>query len=164
MSMTSRPSVGKSSKTPSEDEERTCARMNSTTPSRTSWRPPGKFPGGSIPVEAGRSRLTPTRFSGGGTSTSSASSRGGPNGSFGIASTKGPGRRSSASTPPTATVAWEKLSPRGRAILRQIAVPLSLGYSPAEISATLGISSSYVSGLLAELQGELDGTLALPRC
>jgi DNA-binding CsgD family transcriptional regulator len=54
-------------------------------------------------------------------------------------------------------VDWEKLSPRGRAILRQIAVPLSMGYSTAEVSATLGISTSYVNGLLVELQGELEG-------
>jgi DNA-binding transcriptional regulator LsrR (DeoR family) len=52
-------------------------------------------------------------------------------------------------------VSFENLSERGAAVARQIAVPLSLGYSRAEVSATLGISISYVNRLLAELRDEL---------
>jgi hypothetical protein len=49
---------------------------------------------------------------------------------------------------------WTNLSERGEAILRQIEAPILLGFSPADVSATLGISRSCVSALRAELHDE----------
>src|SRR5918995_2545232 len=51
---------------------------------------------------------------------------------------------STASTPTTRDVDWTRLSPRGGAIMRTIVIPLSVGYSTAEIASTLGTSSSWV--------------------
>jgi hypothetical protein len=59
-------------------------------------------------------------------------------------------------TTTASTVNWATLSPRARATLRQVEVPISLlGYSPAEVSATLGISISSVNALRAALRDEL---------
>jgi DNA-binding Lrp family transcriptional regulator len=48
------------------------------------------------------------------------------------------------------------LSPRGQAILRQIATPISAGYSPREVASALGTSPNWVSRRLDELRDELE--------
>jgi DNA-directed RNA polymerase specialized sigma24 family protein len=50
---------------------------------------------------------------------------------------------------------WERLSPHGQAILRQIAIPISVGYSEAEVASELGTSTRWVSNRLVELREEL---------
>jgi hypothetical protein len=52
-------------------------------------------------------------------------------------------------------VNWAALPPRGQAILRVIATPISARFSPHEVANSLGISTSSVSKLLAELREEL---------
>jgi DNA-binding NarL/FixJ family response regulator len=51
---------------------------------------------------------------------------------------------------------WTSLSPRGQAILRQIARPISNGFSKTEIAARLGTSPKWVSDRLSELRSELE--------
>jgi DNA-binding CsgD family transcriptional regulator len=48
------------------------------------------------------------------------------------------------------------LSERGQAILRTVAVPIFLGYSPAEVARGLEISKRSISGMLDELRAELE--------
>jgi DNA-binding CsgD family transcriptional regulator len=50
----------------------------------------------------------------------------------------------------------DALSSRSAAILRLIATPISEGFSPAEVSRDLGISTKSVSTLLAQLRNELE--------
>jgi DNA-binding transcriptional regulator LsrR (DeoR family) len=49
------------------------------------------------------------------------------------------------------------LSERGAAISRTIVLPLSLGFSEAEVASALGISRRLVLSLLAELRDQLSG-------
>ncbi len=56
---------------------------------------------------------------------------------------------------PTQEIRLERLSPRGRAILRTIVLPMSAGYSEAEVASELGISRRSISMLLDELREEL---------
>jgi DNA-binding CsgD family transcriptional regulator len=51
---------------------------------------------------------------------------------------------------------WTMLSARSQAILRVVAAPLAMGYSPREIARGLGISGPLVSALLDELREELE--------
>jgi DNA-binding CsgD family transcriptional regulator len=51
---------------------------------------------------------------------------------------------------------WTMLSPRGQAILRTVASPLSEGYSSTEIARGLGTSTHWVSKRLNELRAELE--------
>jgi DNA-binding CsgD family transcriptional regulator len=53
------------------------------------------------------------------------------------------------------TVDWTALSPRGTAILRLIARPISEGYSQREIARRLGTTGRWVSDRLDELRDEL---------
>jgi DNA-directed RNA polymerase specialized sigma24 family protein len=53
------------------------------------------------------------------------------------------------------TVNWKGLSEQGKDTLRTIAVPISLGYSPAEVADSLGVSSRMVHNALEELRGEI---------
>lgn len=50
---------------------------------------------------------------------------------------------------------WTRLSERGQAILRTIALPISAGFSPGEIASELGTSTSWVSSRMDELRNEL---------
>jgi hypothetical protein len=50
---------------------------------------------------------------------------------------------------------WEKLSPLAIASIRQIATPLSFGYSLIEIASAIGIAPSFAQSLLDELKNEL---------
>jgi hypothetical protein len=56
----------------------------------------------------------------------------------------------------TTEVDWERLSPRGKAILRQIAIPHSEGLLLIEIAVELKTSASWVSSRLLELADELE--------
>jgi DNA-binding NarL/FixJ family response regulator len=51
---------------------------------------------------------------------------------------------------------WTRLSPQGQAILRQIARPISNGFSKTEIATRLGTSPKWVSDRLSELRSELE--------
>jgi len=51
---------------------------------------------------------------------------------------------------------WTRLSPRGRAILRQVAHPISNGFSKREIAKRLGTSTQWVSHRMDELRRELE--------
>jgi DNA-binding CsgD family transcriptional regulator len=51
---------------------------------------------------------------------------------------------------------WERLSERGSAILRTIAVLLAAGYSPREVGLELGTSTRWVLTRLEELADELE--------
>jgi hypothetical protein len=51
---------------------------------------------------------------------------------------------------------WNRLSPRGQAILRQIAIPISEGYSPTEVARGLGTSLSWTLKRMSELRRELE--------
>jgi hypothetical protein len=62
------------------------------------------------------------------------------------------GRTRSAST--LARIPWERLSPEARAITRQIALPLSMGYSLRETARRIGISVSSADLLAPELRGQ----------
>lgn len=53
-------------------------------------------------------------------------------------------------------VDWASLSPRGRAILRQIAVPISLGLSRDEVASQTGRSRRSINRLLDELRAEIE--------
>jgi hypothetical protein len=81
-----------------------------------------------------------------------------------VTPTNGNGRRSSASSSRSATALlasefdWETLSERSAAILRLIALPMSVGFSEVEIASELGISRRSVSILLDELREELGTT------
>lgn len=48
------------------------------------------------------------------------------------------------------------LSPRARIILRQIALPISLGYSKDEIASRLGRTRRWVNHRLDELRDEIE--------
>jgi DNA-binding NarL/FixJ family response regulator len=54
------------------------------------------------------------------------------------------------------TTDWTSLTPRGQAILRTIAIPISKGYSEREIGLALGTSTRWVSSRMAELRDELE--------
>ena len=64
-------------------------------------------------------------------------------------------------TPPATVVTgasapdWTSLSARGRAILKTIALPISLGYSKDEVARRIGRSRRYVNRCLDELADEL---------
>jgi hypothetical protein len=61
-------------------------------------------------------------------------------------------------------VNWHALSPRSRAILRTIAIPISAGFSEAEVANMLGTSTSSVSSWMAELRDELERGRLLTAC
>jgi hypothetical protein len=74
-----------------------------------------------------------------------------------IEPTSGNGRRFLASTPTIPTeIDWQTLSPEAQAIARQIALPLSLGYSQTEIAKRLRIRRSSVGLLVDMLADELE--------
>src|SRR5918995_873621 len=50
---------------------------------------------------------------------------------------------------------WSNLSPEAQESLRTIALPISLGYSHAEVAAGLGISLRSIEFLMGELRDEL---------
>jgi DNA-binding NarL/FixJ family response regulator len=52
-------------------------------------------------------------------------------------------------------VNWEGLSTRGAALMRQVGIPVSEGYSERQIATELQTSKSWVSEALGELQAEL---------
>jgi hypothetical protein len=52
---------------------------------------------------------------------------------------------------------WTRLSPRSQAILRQIAHPISNGFSKREIAQRLGTSTQWVSHRMDELRREVEG-------
>src|SRR2546430_4152992 len=54
------------------------------------------------------------------------------------------------------SIRWSSLSEQARATLRLIAIPTSLGYSDETLSKTLGISTSSVKRLRAELHNRLE--------
>jgi DNA-binding CsgD family transcriptional regulator len=56
---------------------------------------------------------------------------------------------------PGENVDWTALSPRGKAIARVIALPISQGHSTKELAAELEIPRSRVKSYLDELRGEL---------
>jgi DNA-binding CsgD family transcriptional regulator len=60
--------------------------------------------------------------------------------------------------PPTipSEIEWSRLSDRGAAILRQVALPYAAGCSTLEIGRSLGISGRSASNLLDELADELE--------
>jgi DNA-directed RNA polymerase specialized sigma24 family protein len=74
-------------------------------------------------------------------------------GSGATAATSANGRNSSRST--SIAIDWTRLSPRGQAILRLIAIPVSNGCSQTQIALNLGTSTNWVSRRLAELRDEL---------
>lgn len=90
-------------------------------------------------------------------SSGSAGGSAGADGSTRTASSNGRGSSSSASMPtlPNA-IDWERLSERGSAILRTIAVLLAAGYSPREVGLELGTSTRWVLTRLEELADELE--------
>lgn len=51
---------------------------------------------------------------------------------------------------------FSTLSARGQAILRSVALPLSLGFSEAEVARALQTSRRSISEMLDELRGELE--------
>jgi DNA-binding NarL/FixJ family response regulator len=53
-------------------------------------------------------------------------------------------------------VDWSKLSPRGQAILRLIAIPHSEGWRVREIAEQLGTTASWVSIRLSEFRAEIN--------
>lgn len=59
--------------------------------------------------------------------------------------------------PDPAEIDWRVLSPRGRAILQQIAVPISAGFSNGEVAERLGVSPERIGRLLREVRQELRG-------
>ena len=61
-----------------------------------------------------------------------------------------------------ADVDWSRLSERGAAIARLIAIPNSEGYSTGEIARKLATTRRWVFDRLDELRDELE-RLALPR-
>src|SRR5215208_5954027 len=80
-----------------------------------------------------------------------------PAGPSRIASTNGSSPSSSHSTTATMVVNWEGLSTRGAALMRQVGIPVSEGYSERQIATELQTSKSWVSEALGELQAELRG-------
>jgi hypothetical protein len=50
---------------------------------------------------------------------------------------------------------WASLSPEAQETLRTIALPISLGYSQAEVAAALGKTQPIVCARLADLRVEL---------
>src|SRR5215208_5778349 len=78
-----------------------------------------------------------------------------PAGPSRIASTNGSSPSSSHSTTATMVVNWEGLSKRGAALMRQVGIPASEGYSERQIATELQTSKSWVSEALGELQAEL---------
>lgn len=56
----------------------------------------------------------------------------------------------------TNTIEWEKLSPRGLAILRLIAIPISNGWSEREVARGLLTTRSWVSDGMDEFRDELE--------
>jgi hypothetical protein len=72
-------------------------------------------------------------------------------------STSDPGPFSSVSTSSIpVTIEWDNLSERDQAILRLIARPLSIGFTPQEIAKGLGTSKLPVLDLVDELRTELE--------
>ncbi len=61
----------------------------------------------------------------------------------------------STSTVPT-EIDFDRLSPRGLAILRQIAIPIVNGYSVTEIALATGTTRPWVLTRLDELREELE--------
>ena len=59
------------------------------------------------------------------------------------------------SSPIAGGVHWTALSDEGIWRLQRLAFPLSLGFTPKEIAASLEESSAWVSSQLAELREEL---------
>jgi hypothetical protein len=88
-------------------------------------------------------------------STSGGASAGGPAGSGRAPVTSGSGRSFSDSTIPT-EIRWSTLSPQGAATMRQVILPLSMGFSTLEIGKRIGISRSSVERLVGELRDELE--------
>jgi hypothetical protein len=64
------------------------------------------------------------------------------------------GQSSSASTIPTEII-WDRLSERGTAILRQVAIPISNGWTPQEIAKELGTTKRWVLDRMDELRDEI---------
>ena len=58
----------------------------------------------------------------------------------------------------TKQVSWTGLSPRGRRILRAVAIPISIGYSMTDVAKAKGLKKRDVENLLAELAAELERT------
>jgi hypothetical protein len=58
--------------------------------------------------------------------------------------------------PTPSVIDWTLLSPRGQAILRTIAIPLSQGWTKTEIASGLGTSKRWVSYRMGELRHEIE--------
>jgi DNA-binding CsgD family transcriptional regulator len=141
------------------------------TPSSTCFREHGSpgnssrsssgSPTGTTPAETGPAASLaspPSGSAASASSTTTAARKAAPSGSSRRTPTAASAPAKSVSTRRlTATeVDWERLSPRGAAILRQIAIPRSEGSLLIEIAAELGISKNSVSRLLRELFDEIE--------
>jgi hypothetical protein len=78
-----------------------------------------------------------------------------PNRSLAPSHTDGAVLLHSTTTPTAASVNWTALSQTGRETLRTIALPISLGYSQAEVASSLGVSKQQISEDLAALCWEI---------
>jgi hypothetical protein len=58
--------------------------------------------------------------------------------------------------PPLATIVWTDLSEQGTWILQRIALPISLGHSPAEVAVQNGLTIKQVEKARAQLRDELE--------
>jgi DNA-binding CsgD family transcriptional regulator len=150
---TSKDSPLESSTTNSDAGELTFGPNSTKTPSPTSSQSPGNAPRSTTRPADSPSRPTPTESADFGSLTGTGLN------SKTLAGERTKSSRPSPSTPRPAmeNVTWASLSPRGKAILRTVAIPLSLGCSKKEVAAALRISPSSVGQLLDELADELGG-------